>query len=622
MLDNTGLYCSLPNRNGDLAAIWNLCYHFFLSKQDLELVRKQSSKLLEYSETPEKWESSPYSVVKFVSLQTIDELRRIWTKYAEERTEPNQKRYDAFRRVEIKEVYHKTYGIGGSSMTFYAGPHWQKGLDTMNKGLRGYWSTGVVGGNSTDVTALGVGGKGYSNPLFMISSVSDSFVVHFTSDPLTGFHLASIFDGKENQNEDIKAMVALAKDQFQDWSKAFVDYAIAKSVRVNIYYGDAITFCHELAARNPNVHHSAGITRLYTTQWSSKPLLLDGEGGKDLPLFFDVIDTSNLVDWVGLVNVLPPMVHILARRSTSVLWTETFRLCAEEPDDDLYESLFMDVDLASLMIGLAPVGHLVGYGVDNSTGEDIVHLKNPNRYRMRIPWKVILDHETKSAVIKSPQELRVQIDSKELAEIFFDVYLMMFAQEDLEKSMAGAKKGRRPMNSQVFNRYSRMSFATLIQHALGRIATDRQKFFTSLVKKIRKDKTLHIGEDCITDLILQLSLSGTFVFPTAGLDSPNNRPRFKSVTLVVPRKHLGLFQELEGAPGIHLAIQKNHKTALFFSIDCFFGRIKQNKDGSWGNVTEDSHGWAGSSDLIITTPVPLELVAAGEWDCFLLVTMS
>jgi hypothetical protein len=69
----------------------------------------------------------------------------------------------------------------------------------------------------------------------MVSSLSEKFVVHFTTHPLTGYHLASVLDGKDNEDEDVKFMVALAKVQLQEWSKAFVDYAKSKSVSVNLY---------------------------------------------------------------------------------------------------------------------------------------------------------------------------------------------------------------------------------------------------------------------------------------------------------------------------------------------------------------------------------------------------
>jgi hypothetical protein len=125
----------------------------------------------------------------------------------------------------------------------------------------------------------------------MNSSVSQKFAVESTADPLTGFHLTSVFDEKPNKAKDIKAMVDLAKSQFTQRSKAFTEYIRTSSVQVNLYYGDAITFCHELAARHSAAKNSAAVARAYTAQWSSKPLLLNGDGGKDLPSYFDVIDS-------------------------------------------------------------------------------------------------------------------------------------------------------------------------------------------------------------------------------------------------------------------------------------------------------------------------------------------
>lgn len=331
------------------------------------------------------------------------------------------------------------------------------------------WATGIAGGNEPDITALGSDGKGFCNPLIMVSSLSEKFVVHFTTYPLAGYLLASIFDGEDDEDEDVKSMVALAKVQLQESSKAFVDYAMSKSVSVNLYCGDAVTFCHELAARTTAEPPSVVITRLYTCQWSAKPFLLNGDGAKELPMFFDIIDTSNLADWVGLLNILPPTAQILARKSTSVLYTETFCLTAKEPDDDLFESLLVDVDVASLFIGLAPMGHLIGYSTDNGCGEDIVHLENPNRYRIRVPWKVVVDHNSKSDMACDSNDKRVHFDAEELSEIFFEMYLKMFAQENLKASMKEAKSKRSPMHSRVFSRYSRLSFATLIRHMLTNV---------------------------------------------------------------------------------------------------------------------------------------------------------
>ncbi len=165
--------------------------------------------------------------------------------------------------------------------------------------------------------------------------------------------------------------------------------------------------------------------------------------------------------------------------------------------------------------------------MENSVGEDMVHQENQNRYRLRVPWKVVVDHETKPTMTNDLHDRRVHFNAEELADIFFEIYLKMFDQEDLKKSSAVMRSGQKPRNSQIFCRYSRLSYATLIQHAMSNIATEWEKFFATLLPKISADKSLHIGEQCLLELLLHLSLSGslpnTFKVPK-GLPSMYNIP--------------------------------------------------------------------------------------------------
>jgi hypothetical protein len=108
----------------------------------------------------------------------------------------------------------------------------------------------------------------------MVSSVSEEFVVRNTSDPLTSFHLTSIFDAEHDEAKEVQAMDVLAKTQVLEWSKGFVEYAKSSSVLINFYYGDAITFCHELASSHSPAKDTAAGTRAYTAQWSCKPSYL------------------------------------------------------------------------------------------------------------------------------------------------------------------------------------------------------------------------------------------------------------------------------------------------------------------------------------------------------------
>jgi hypothetical protein len=92
---------------------------------------------------------------------------------------------------------------------------------------------------------------------------------------------------------------------------------------------------------------------------------------------YDVIDTSNLIDHVGILNTLPAVAPLLSRRSTSVLFTDSLLQAAEDPAATLPALLCSDVTMISLLLGLAPTGHLVGYTTDAVGTEAATRLAFP-----------------------------------------------------------------------------------------------------------------------------------------------------------------------------------------------------------------------------------------------------
>ncbi|TGO62692.1 hypothetical protein BOTNAR_0110g00040 [Botryotinia narcissicola] len=81
---------------GNLGSFGNLMV--FIPKEDIKLLQDQSDKLLSYSKSPETWAESPYSSITFVSLQTLEGVRRIWENYAIQRSAEEQQEYEAPRR--------------------------------------------------------------------------------------------------------------------------------------------------------------------------------------------------------------------------------------------------------------------------------------------------------------------------------------------------------------------------------------------------------------------------------------------------------------------------------------------------------------------------------------------
>jgi hypothetical protein len=157
---------------------------------------------------------------------------------------------------------------------------------------------------------------------------------------------------------------------------------------------------------------------------------------------------------------------------------------------------------------------------------------------------------------------------------------------------------------------------------MGNIATEWDNFFDLLMGKISSDQTLHIDAECFEDLVIQLSLCGAFRHGNTGPEDEPSGQDFTCVTLVVPRRCLKVLDKEGGAPCIHLSIINDEGENRHFSIDCFFGSVKQNPDGSWAEVIEDPLGWAGSSPLVVTCPISLDLIEDRKWECSLRVTLS
>ena len=108
---------------------------------------------------------------------------------------------------------------------------------------------------------------------------------------------------------------------------------------------------------------------------------------------FDVIHTAQLSDRVGLLNVLPATIPLLRQQPFSTLFTECKILAAEDPVDTLDALLFADATTFTLLLGLAPVAHLTGFGID-SVGIEAYYnkytqkgRKGTRELRMLIPWK-------------------------------------------------------------------------------------------------------------------------------------------------------------------------------------------------------------------------------------------
>lgn len=625
-----------------LASIWNIFYHLYIPDADIVLLQAQAEKLLLQSDSMSRWTSCVYGkAISFLDQDTLHRLRGLWAKYAATAAlnTDARKKFEVKIRKEIKNIHDRTQE---NSLHVHGlrsvGPNWTGAVEIISSCFSRFWETGVVAGNLQDLRELDSNQGGRVNPMFAISSSStEDFAVHYGSDPLLGFHLATAFDGEiPSKLEHTDVIVQIAKSQFREWCTALRTQVKLGTIEIRIFWGDALRLCYELQAICDPARKATMIARKYRSPWLSTGLCLDRLESR---VAYDVIDTSNLIDHVGILNTLPAVVPLLSRRSTSVLYTDSLLQAAEDPVAALPALLCSDVTMISLLLGLTPIGHLVGYTTEAVGTEAATRLALPGvpgqqrQYYLRIAWKIPSFGDRLEEMAPEPLEWEIRSSPEDLSQYFFKLYLAMFSHENLSSSMMTMLRPTLSPLTVDLRYYNRLSFVLLLYMAKSRIQTDWPWLMTSLLDKIESDRQLLVGSNSVQELYVLLHLTGLFCTevlkgppreigmtpygqprpPSAdpGLLGRSDVPSIVFVTLSVPREKLEVFTNQDrntvGTPGLHLSITNMDQgfDNSFFAIQCFFGRLLPVvNDDSICNVLPDDRGWEGTSDLIVTCAVP------------------
>lgn len=611
----------------EVERLWRTYYHFYVTSTDLLFVQQHCKKLLAASENISSWNNSPFgSSFKFSNEACLSEMRRMWSLYAQTRTK--QEDYETKRA--IKSMYDKHITReDGLSLVLHgvrsAGAHGIFAAPSLNEAFHSFWKTGVVAGNSRDIATLNQQGGGRANPLMVVSSLG-SFNVHYGLDPLMGFHLAESFDTPQSTNTTADSLARLAKSQFSKWCHEFACFIASDSITIMHHHGDAVNFSHALQA----IQGSATLppfTYVYSKPWSSVPLDLL----LDIATKYEVIDTSNVMDHVGILNLLCAVVPLLSGRRDSVLYTESLLQGAKESEKTLETLLHSNVTMSSLLFGIAPVGYLLGTTTDSTHVERLLHMSTQSegrqrQYRMRIPWKHAAQGD--SLMSTNSTSYRLEMNPHELAFFFMQMYLTMFREaEDISIRMQVIERKLTHPLAGDLGLYSRLSLVTLLASAKRNISTDWRECVGTLVDLITNDRSLIIGSNSLQELYMHLHLAGLYHFSMLEANPREHRtyygdprpagepgvlgqqslPGTVHIALVVPRSKLAVFTgrrvDRIGTPGLHLNVRNHAFDNAFYVIDVFFGRFQSDAIDT-ANVVEDSSGWSGTSDMIVTCKVP------------------
>ncbi|KAL8377187.1 hypothetical protein RB595_008052 [Gaeumannomyces hyphopodioides] len=633
-------------RPGQYPQLRSLYYDLFVDEAILELFRTQLHRLAEAAGSWESWHGSPYGpVIKFADHITFVIFRRTLSKlsYAAstDGVASSFNQYQASLKASWREMQRHT-GVQGSTITALrsAAPLSLRLSDESIVGdvthsYNKYWNKAT---NAIDSTQS----ADRANPLFALPIARGESVLHSGTDPVTGFHLATAFaplmHGSPIRMESaprygISKSNWAMQELFREWTQALQETVSHGRLVVRFVSTDALTLCHTLrycAAKRPE-RPSAG---LYRRQLSAQALELDqgqyGGAAKDTaaPVTFDAIDSSNLADSLGALNILSSAGPLLKPTPWAALSTEVLR----SPAADERESF------AKLLPGgTLALAHMLGFTVaeywTNTTvaggGLEVIGamLKGTDGGPARMfPGRMTWVPDAQLSGHKDTTPSRLKLDTDTATGITWRVYADMFEAENVENILRSTvdqallRRGGMPQSH-------RGTFVALLKALMSTVDTDWDVVNRALIEKIYRDTAIIMGNNYIQELVTLMHLHGVFTeqwllselktdprHSHASYQKWARIPEIMAVTLVVP---LGVVKEM-------FPTTESARPALSFQVTLKSGR------GAWVNyfgciqmsigavevqgspqsedfkisVRENRDGWKGSSPVVVSFYCP------------------
>ncbi|KAI4672937.1 uncharacterized protein J4E78_001440 [Alternaria triticimaculans] len=611
--------------------LWNLYYHIFIDGESAGVLRSQSKKLLELAHSLKSWNEGPYgSTIRFCDSTTLENVTKLWALYA---LEPVQDETYKVTQDMLKDQWQaakqvqalKTSGTAsvGDGIRAFA-PLLTQGFEEADKAYKTYWKTGTCLEDNKAIKNLSI-----ANPMFVCHR--SGLVLHYGTSPLTGFHLAPmyarlaadspLFVSSETTKGKLPKPMQIALDQLSAWCFAFRK----ASMRLTIRYvnSDAGAFCHVI--QHQQAHGESRTACWYRNVWTYTPLVLDApeyELGGSAPATFDVIDTSNLLDYVGCLNILAASASLIRQNASSILRTEM--LIPSEIDMAASASALLcgHLPTIALLLGLKPVQYWT-----NATS--VWHLNVANSPDLNKTSMFAAATSRPIVLWKPVNTSKIRYDAAELARLLMSMYLNMFQDEGWANQFSILGLGNAELQKKkltAYELYTRASFVSLLQHIKVSNVVDWSPFMHALVEVgIMNDTTLNMGPHHLQSLLVYLDMLGVWKVEdsfewwhprTFKLGGPFRKwediPTLMCVTLVVPHDKVSMFGELANGHGTPLCqLQLNSsispKEALYTDIQMGFGTIETSGSAFTNDyrvmVQEDDKGWKGKSPLIVSTMV-------------------
>ncbi|KAF8345638.1 hypothetical protein F5887DRAFT_169977 [Amanita rubescens] len=649
------LLADFPPEQDDeyLQKIWNFYYHFFIDKGTLDMILKQCQALVDLSPDITTWNNSKYGFLRFSSLHSLSTIRKHWTLYIG--TKDFSKSEMDSLRAEFRKG-SRVKGSDGATLQGFpltslrsAGPLWKELADIGPKQSRRYWETGVTFDEQDKLAKANE-----INPTFAFSAMGKGFALHYGSDPVLPFHLAKILAPISGSGSDetvtISSLIKGAMEEFKSWCLAFRERTKKRaSLVIRFLVGDVISVCRALHYCAVNSSVDPG---LYTAPWSTTLMKLDGgdyveSASNRAPLQFDVIDTSNLTDHFGLLNILVPCKPLMQTRPSSVIFTNA--LLSDDDDgmarDGFFELLCGDLSVLSMILDLIPVSYISNLTSHCGAHEMLLRVSDSShkQFHKHIAWRIGTVSDSTAIGESAELDQRLKFDEEQLADFVSGVYQNMFSSEDLASMLQPGRSHRGINKLTKPTHYSRFTLAYILRVVKDKADVNWDRFMGRLYSLIADDRSLIFGSNNLQDLFCSLHLLDVYSFPpfsphfNANVnEGPLARwtsvPPVVCISFQVPRKSFDILEKFSakqiGVPVLICTLKSPSAYNVFPTYQSFWGNVKAEygKNSSQEpKVTfeEDLEGIRGSSSAVFTFYVPAWILGAnGQQEVTLAVLSS
>ncbi|KAJ3839140.1 hypothetical protein F5878DRAFT_680019 [Lentinula raphanica] len=589
------------------SAIWNIYLDLKIDRDTHTTLLSHCRKLCKISRSQKDWENSEYGpVIKISTAYTLEEACRHWRLYMEMENLPLDRKTtigEAFEKQRQKAI--DASGVPG--ITFLsaraAGPLMLQAVPLYSEHLVHYATTGISSVDPKVQVAATL-----LNPTFAYSFVGEGWDLHYATSPLIPFHSAELF-GNAKYTLSMQDLVLAAQKQFKKWCNAFYIHLKFQPLRLTLRFviAEATALCKAFYEMKIQHHLQTGIS---VSQWKSTKIIFDsaqyGSSPNPAPSSFDVIDTSNLVDHIGLLNVLVSTIPL--HTEIGVIYTESLLYKGDNATKEFTEQLFADLGTVSLLLGVVPIDYLSGFSTRSNTHELLLQpvlqkYNGTRQFHQVVTWKSM----TSACIIAAAQHA-VCFDNMQLGTFLWDMYNSMFEEE----SKLMAKPQAIAMSNLInYNRESFVLFLRLVQLNLSLSTEDWESVMERFINLQESSDTMIMDTLNRPDFYAYLHKYGVYTISTyhtslhqVGWFARWSRvPQLVRIVLTVPRSVLDtIFKGSNvGTPTLQCTVVGSSFTKVFSAVHAAFGKVftMGTESSPQLRFEEDGNGWKGSSPLVL-----------------------